>query len=76
MNECFLNEFESDKNMQLQDSFKVSNAAVKQQKGIFKSVIKLDKNFHIYVHGNRKMIERGEDEMGRKFYKLYYNNET
>ena len=40
----------------------------------FKSVIKLDKNFHIYVHGNRQMIEQGEDEKGR-YYKVYYNEE-
>ena len=28
----------------------------------FKSVIKLDSNFHIYVHGKREWIERGFDE--------------
>ncbi|MDR0606669.1 MAG: nucleoid-associated protein, partial [Bacteroidales bacterium] len=34
------------------DDFTISDSAVKKQARIFKSVIKLDKNFHIYVHGN------------------------
>ncbi|MEZ4893945.1 MAG: hypothetical protein R2778_13135 [Saprospiraceae bacterium] len=43
---------------------------------VFKSVLKLDKNFHIYVHGRRDLIERGFDEQkGKKFYKVYYENE-
>ena len=48
--------------------------AVKKQQRHFKSVIKLDKNFHIYVHGDRKMIETGQDEKG-KFYRLYFEKE-
>jgi hypothetical protein len=39
-------------------------------------VLKLDKNFHIYIHGGRDMIERGVDESGRKYYKIYYNEEA
>ena len=31
-------------------------------------------NFHIYVHGNRSLLEQGEDEKG-KFYKVYYEEE-
>ena len=42
------------------DTFYISDAAVKKQSRSFKSVIKLDKNFHIYVH-----VEQGEDEKGR-----------
>ena len=34
----------------------------------------LDRNFHIYVHGNRNLLEQGEDEKG-KFYKVYYQEE-
>ena len=41
----------------------------------YKSIIKLDKNFHIYVHGDRSKIEHGEDDKGR-FYKLYFNAEN
>lgn len=57
-------------------SFDISQQAVKRQARIFKSVLKLDKNFHVYIHGNREFIERGEDENGRKFYKLYYTEES
>ena len=39
-------------------------------------VIKLDKNLPIYVHGARELIEQGVDEEGRKFYKIYYKEES
>ena len=39
-------------------------------------VIKLDKNLPIYVHGSRELIEQGVDEEGRKFYKIYYKEES
>ena len=58
------------------DAFEISAHAVKRQSRVFKSVIKLDKNFHIYVHGDRNKIEQGVDENGRKFYKIYYDEET
>lgn len=32
-------------------------------------------NFHIYVHGNRQLIEQGADEKG-KYYKVYYQEES
>ncbi|HLZ87879.1 MAG TPA: nucleoid-associated protein, partial [Puia sp.] len=54
------------------DSFEISSHAVKKQARVFKSVIKLDKNFHIYVHGNRELIEKGFDEAtGKHYYKIY-----
>ncbi len=34
-----------------------------------------DKVFHICIHGDRNKIERGEDECGRKVYKIYYDQE-
>lgn len=55
--------------------FEISNQAVKKQNRIFKSILKLDKNFHVYIHGNRNLIERGTEPDGRKFYKLYFDNE-
>lgn len=61
--------------VEVEDSFPISNLAVKQQAKIFKSVLKLDKNFHVYIHGDRSKIERGKDEAGRKFYKLFYERE-
>jgi hypothetical protein len=57
------------------DSFSISTAAVKKQARVFKSVLKLDKNFHIYIHGNRDLIEQGMEPDGRKFYKIYFREE-
>ncbi len=62
--------------VEVNDHFEISKNAVKKQARFFKSIIKLDKNFHIYVHGNRQMIEQGIDEEGKKYYKLYYNSEN
>jgi hypothetical protein len=60
----------------LEDKFDISNQAVKKEFKVFKSVLKLDKNFHIYVHGRRDLIERGFDEdKGKKYYKVYFENE-
>lgn len=57
-------------------TFNISADAVKKQMRVFKSVVKLDKNFHIYIHGRTDLIERGVDENGRKFYKIYYQSEA
>lgn len=57
-------------------SFDISGDAVKKQAKIFKSVVKLDKNFHIYIHGRTDLIEKGVDMDGRKFYKIYYQDEA
>lgn len=57
--------------------FKISAAAVKRNARVFKSVIKLDRNFHIYIHGNHDLIEKGYDEArGKKFYKIYFEDES
>jgi len=72
----YKNFFESEKNMPLQDSFDISKDAVKSEKKHFKSVLKLDKNFHVYVHGKRQHMEKGFDsQRGLKFYKLYFEYE-
>lgn len=43
----------------------------------FKSVIKLDSNFHIYVHAKPELMEKGYDEAKkRSFYKVYFNEEN
>lgn len=62
--------------MKLSESFPISQEAVKKKQRVFKSVLKLDKNFHVYIHGNREMVEKGVDENGRKYYKLYYDEES
>ncbi|HPT71867.1 MAG TPA: nucleoid-associated protein [Candidatus Cloacimonadota bacterium] len=68
--------YREDNNIELTDRFDISPQAVKKQSRIFKSVLKLDKNFHIYIHGNRDLIEQGVDKDGRKFYKIYFENES
>lgn len=68
--------FTDEKSLPLQDSFDISKDAVKSEKKHFKSVLKLDKNFHVYVHGKRQYIEKGFDsERGLKFYKLFFESE-
>jgi hypothetical protein len=69
-------EFQNLKNATLFDEFDISDYAVKKQSRVFKSVIKLDKNFHIYVHGDKNKILKGQDDDGRKYYILYYENEN
>lgn len=59
----------------LDDDFDISSTAVKKNQRVFKSVLKLDKNFHIYIHGDKKLIQKGADSDGRKFYKIYYETE-
>lgn len=61
-------------NLEFPTNFDISRPAVKKNSKIFKSVLKLDKNFSIYIHGDRSKAERGEDETGR-FYKFYYDTE-
>ena len=68
--------YRKENEVELSDNFVISEQAVKKQARVFKNVLKLDKNFHIYIHGNREMIEQGVDENGRKFYKIYYNEES
>lgn len=71
----FKDEMIHDADLSLSGNFDISSNAVKKQARVFKSVLKLDKNFHIYIHGNTELIQRGEDSDGRKFYKIYYNEE-
>ena len=59
------------------DEFEISKPSLKQSKKNIKSVIKLDKNFHVYVHGNRQNIVRGFDEqLEMNTYTLYFKEEN
>jgi hypothetical protein len=71
----YKSEYQKESGLNISDNFTISNSAVKKQARIYKSVIKLDKNFHIYIHGNRNLIEQGSDEKG-KYYKIYYQDEN
>lgn len=67
--------FQEDYDIKFTDDFTISESAVKKQVRSIKSVIKLDKNFAIYIHGNSELMEQGEDSKG-KYYKVYYNEES
>lgn len=69
-------QYSAENHVVLDNNFDISNQAVKKQSRVFKSILKLDKNFHIYIHGNKDLIEKGTDEDGRKYYKIYYQNEA
>ena len=61
----------------LEDEFAISNSAVKRQSRIFKSVLKLDKNFHVYIHGDSQLIEKGyDDEKRMNYYKIFFKEES
>lgn len=73
----FKDRYEDYHGIELADNFEINNSAVKRQAKIMKSVIKLDKNFHIYVHGKAENIEQGYDEDRHlNFYKLFYIEES
>jgi hypothetical protein len=70
-------EFEVEHNLKLSDNFDISGTAVKKQSKFFKSVIKLDKNFHIYVHGDHQQIVKGFDQdSGMNYYQLFFKEES
>ncbi len=73
----FQNQFVEKHEMEeMPEDFEISQPAFKATKRYIRSVIKLDKNFHVYVHGKKEMIERGYDEeKGKHYYKLYFDEE-
>ena len=69
--------YETAKQVSIEDAFDIHLSAVKKQERVFKSILKLDKNFHVYIHGRKDLIEKGYDERtGKHFYKLYFDEET
>jgi len=68
--------YREENEIEITDNFEISPQAVKKQARVFKSVLKLDKNFHIYIHGDRELIEQGVEKDGRKFYKIYFQQES
>lgn len=67
--------YRKENEIELNDKFEISPSAVKKQARAFKRVLKLDENFDIYIKGDKKLIEKGVDSDGRKFYKIYYDEE-
>lgn len=72
----FKKQYSTENHLELDKSFDISDQAVRKQAKIFKSILKLDRNFHIYIHGSKELIQRGTDDDGRKYYKIYYEQET
>jgi len=73
----FKETYQQENSLPLKEEFDISKSAVKGQKSTFKSILKLDKNFHIYIHGRRDYIERGYDQhKGLNYYTLYYEIEN
>ncbi|MEA2042990.1 MAG: nucleoid-associated protein [Bacteroidota bacterium] len=80
INERFKNykeSFAETHQVSVSEDFDISGGAVKKQKRKFKSVLKLDKNFHIYVHGDRNLIKKGFDnEKNKNYYTIYFDKES
>lgn len=69
--------YEQESGNAIPDNFQIHPNAVKKQARVYKSVLKLDKNFHIYIHGNNEMIEKGFDEnLNLNYYKVYFREEN
>lgn len=72
----FTQDYNNEFDAGLEGSFDISGAAVKKQARVFKSILKLDKNFHIYIHGNKELIEKGYDEnKSMNYYKVFFKEE-
>ena len=54
----FKSQYEQELDSPIADIFEISGNAVKKQARTYKSVLKLDKNFHIYIHGNKRPLYR------------------
>jgi len=75
--EEYKQEYIKEREINIVDEFDIAPKAVKSMGKVFKSVIKLDKNFHIYVHGNRDHIKKGYDEEGQMhYYQLFFKEES
>lgn len=75
--ESFKNQYEAENNVSLDDQFAVSDFAVKDEKKYFKHILKLDKNFHVYIHGQKKYIKKGYDaDRDMNYYTLYFREEN
>lgn len=69
-------DFEELNDLELAESFAISEQAVKKKSRYLRSVIKLDKNFHIYIHGKRDRVRKGVDpETGMNYYQLLFEKE-
>jgi len=69
--------YEQAKQINIEDEFAIHVTAVKKQERAFKTILKLDKNFHVYIHGRKDLIEKGYDNVvGKHYYKLFFDEES
>lgn len=72
----YVDDYMAKNDLEPAESFAISESAVKKSQRSMKSVIKLDRNFHIYVHGGEGLIKKGYDEeTGMEYYQLYFKKE-
>ncbi|EHQ30721.1 nucleoid-associated protein [Mucilaginibacter paludis] len=70
-------QYEQDYETEIASTFDISDAAVKKQGRVYKTVLKLDRNFHIYIHGDKELIEKGfDDDKAMNYYKVYFKEES
>lgn len=75
--ENYKGDYQERNQVKIHDEFDINSEAIRKMKRVFKSVIKLDKNFHIYVHGNRNYIRKGfDEESNMSFYQLFFKEES
>lgn len=73
---AYMGSFWEKNDREMPKQFTISESAVKKSSRSMKSIIKLDKNFHIYVHGGEGLIKKGYDpETGMAFYQLFFKEE-
>jgi hypothetical protein len=74
--EKYKEQYKENNKIDLDDQFGISAQVVKKQAKLFKSVLKLDNNFHIYLHGDKELIEKGfDEEKNMNYYKVYFRSE-
>ncbi len=72
----FKEDFQNTHELELANSFEISDEVVKKKSRYLRSVIKLDKNFHLYIHGKRERVKKGVDpETGLNYYQLLFEKE-
>ena len=68
--------FQKERDIEIDDTFETTSAAIKRRATGTMTTIKLDKNFDINVHGGEQYIERGYDEeRGMYYYQLFFREE-
>ncbi|HEY8931596.1 MAG TPA: nucleoid-associated protein [Mucilaginibacter sp.] len=73
----FKSQYEQEFDTPIANTFEISDNAVKKQSRVYKSVLKLDKNFHIYIHGDKDLIEKGfDDGKAMNYYKVFFREEA